>query len=248
MSHPEQVGFFRAVAQANQPLIRGGSVLEVGSYDVNGTIRSIFADHSRYLGIDLVDGPGVDRVGYGHEYDGADGAFDLSISGECFEHDQNWAATFTNMARLTRPGGLVAFSCASRGRPEHGTIRTDSQLSPGTQAVGDNYYRNLVAADFEREIDLATMFTSWKFWFVPTHFDLYFAGVRSGSAAEAPEASLPDETEVAKLAQLMPLAHRAARLPLAALARTRASEDRFQDLTYRYWNLLLSLAGEGSTR
>lgn len=248
MSHPEQVGYFSAVAQANQSLISAGSVLEVGSYDVNGTIRSIFSESSLYLGIDLTPGPGVDHVGYGHEYDGADGAFDLSISGECFEHDQNWVATFTNMARSTRPGGLVAFSCASRGRPEHGTIRTDSQLSPGTQAVGDDYYRNLVAADFEREIDLTAMFCSWKFWYIPTHCDLYFAGVRFGSTQGKVQAALPDDAEIAKLLGIMPLVHRAARLPLKAVARTRASEQRFQDLTYRYWNLLLHVAGDGSTR
>jgi SAM-dependent methyltransferase len=244
VSHPEQIGFFRAVALANQPLVRGGRVLEVGAYDVNGTIRNIFAESSGYVGLDLTEGPGVDHVGYGHEFDGGGGSFDLSISGECFEHDQHWAATFANMARLTRPGGLVAFSCASRGRPEHGTVRTDSTLSPGTQAVGEDYYRNLVAADFEREIDLAALFSTWKFWSVSTHCDLYFAGVRASSDPGLRDASLPDDAEIAKLSALMPLVHRLARVPLSVLARTRLSEEGFQNLTFRYWNLLLRVAGE----
>ena len=248
MSHPEQVGFFRAVAEANSPVIARGSVLEIGSYDVNGTIRGIFSDSDRYVGVDLTEGPGVDHVGFGHEYREADGAFDASISGECFEHDQNWVATFTNMARLTRSGGLVAFSCASRGRPEHGTQRTDAELSPGTQSVGDDYYRNLTAADFERAVDLAALFGSWRFWYLPTHCDLYFAGVRKGSTPDQADARLPRDEDVARLRRLMPLAHRAARLPLKAVARTGVGERRFQDLTYRYWNLLLKAAGDGSTR
>jgi hypothetical protein len=36
------------------------SVLEVGSYDVNGSVRSMFAGD--YTGIDYREGPGVDRV------------------------------------------------------------------------------------------------------------------------------------------------------------------------------------------
>jgi SAM-dependent methyltransferase len=248
MSHPEQVAYFRAVAQANNSLIKGGSVLEVGSYDVNGTIRSIFSECSTYVGIDLTPGPGVDQVGYGHEYGGPDGAFDISISGECFEHDQNWVATLTNMVRLTRPGGLVAFSCASRGRPEHGTLRTRSELSPGTQALGDDYYRNLTAADFGRALDLPAMFSQWKFWFLPTHCDLYFAGVRAETTPGAADASIPTNADVMKLVDVMPVMHRVIRLPLKVVARTRVGEQRFQDLTYRYWNLLLALAGESSTR
>jgi len=42
-----------------------GDVLEVGSYDVNGSVRPIFSDRERfphYTGVDMRAGPGVDRV------------------------------------------------------------------------------------------------------------------------------------------------------------------------------------------
>lgn len=120
---PSKVGFFKAVAAANQALIQNGRVLEVGSYDVNGSIRSMFPE-SEFVGVDIVAGPGVDMVSYGHELDFPDGHFDITVSGECFEHDPHWRMTFLNMARMTRPGGLVAFTCASLGRPEHGTTRS----------------------------------------------------------------------------------------------------------------------------
>ncbi|QNN53125.1 class I SAM-dependent methyltransferase [Nocardioides mesophilus] len=237
MSHPEQLGFFLAVADANPAIVRGGRVLEIGSYDVNGSIRSLFESAREYVGVDLDDGPGVDVVGFGHEIADADGSFDLTISGECFEHDPHWRATFANMSRLARPGGLVAFSCASRGRPEHGTRRTDETLSPGTQSVGLDYYRNLIEADF-LEMPLAEWFSVWRFWYLPTHFDLYFAGIRRGGDLNA---HLPDTSRVDRLAELMPRAHRLARLPLRGLAATAASEARFQTLIVPYWYTLLRL-------
>lgn len=243
VSHPEQLGYFRAVADANPELISMGRILEIGSYDVNGSVRAVFAGNAAYVGVDLTPGPGVDRVGYGHEVDDPDGSFDLAISGECFEHDPMWRETFTNMARLTRAGGLVAFTCASRGRPEHGTRRSDLTLSPGTQAVGLDYYRNLVEADFS-ELPLDDWFTKWRFWYLNTDFDLFFAGVKRGGT----DANLPDDDQVRSLRQLMPVAHRAARFPLKLLAATPISERRYQDVVLRYWQFLLRVAGERAGR
>ena len=235
MSHPEQVAFFRAVAAANQDLVDGGRVIEIGSYDVNGTIRDIFAKASAYTGVDLVAGPGVDHVGFGHAVDAPDGSYDIAISGEAFEHDEHWPETLTNMARLTRPGGLVAFTCASTGRPEHGTRRTSPDASPGTQSVGSDYYRNLTAADVSAQVDLNTHFTSFRFWQVDTSFDLYFAGVRRGLTDELTGA-LPSNEQVEAISSLMPFAHRVLRWPLRGLAAV-IPEHRYQTIAIRYWRL-----------
>lgn len=239
MSHPEQLGFFAAVAEANAELLRGGRVVEIGSYDVNGSVRKIFDGWAEYVGVDLDEGPGVDLVGYGHEVAIADGHFDAAISGECFEHDPHWADTLANMARMTRPGGLVAFTCASVGRPEHGTRRTDLEESPGTQAVGLDYYRNLSRADLERALPLDELFSSYRSWYLPTSFDLYFAGVRAGDPGDAPVARLPREEAVAQLGSLMSLPHRLVRLPLRALARL--PQERYQAVALPYWRALLLL-------
>lgn len=241
MSHPEQVGFFEAVVDANETLIEGASVLEIGSYDVNGSVRNIFAAAGRYVGIDLVEGPGVDFVRFGHEFDHPDSSYDVTISGECLEHDPHWRDTFSNMVRLTRPGGLVAFSCASRGRPEHGTSRTDKTFSPGTQAVGVDYYRNLNEKDFTDTLPFGAMFTAYRFWYLPTHFDLYFAGVKAGDAGGRPIAHLPDDTAVRHLRSLMPLPHKAVRLPLRLFSRI-FPEPRYQAAILPYWNTLTRLA------
>ena len=72
------------------------------------------------------------------------------------------------MVRLTRPGGLVAFTCAARGRAEHGTGRTDAISSPGTQAIGLDYYRNVNEEDFA-DIPLGDLFAEYRFWYLNTH-------------------------------------------------------------------------------
>jgi SAM-dependent methyltransferase len=235
MSHPEQLAFFQAVVDGNQSLISGAEVIEIGSYDVNGSVRDIFKDAKNFVGVDLTEGPGVDIVGFGHEIDHPDGSYDISVSGECFEHDPHWQATFDNMVRMTRPGGLVVFTCASHGRPEHGTSRSDVTDSPGTQSEGLDYYRNLVEADF-RSLPLATWFSRHRFWYQPSTFDLYFAGVRAGADSSA---ALPSDSDVEAIRGLLPLAHRMVRLPLRVVARFVKDEERYQNLVMPYWLFLL---------
>lgn len=243
MSHVEQVAFFKAVVDANLELVAGASVLEIGSYDVNGSVRNLFAAAGRYVGVDLVAGPGVDVVRFGHQIDDPDSSYDVTVSGECFEHDPHWHETFLNMVRLTRPGGLVAVSCASRGRPEHGTSRSDTALSPGTQAAGLDYYRNLNKRDFEDTLPLRSMFAEYRFWYMPTHFDLYFAGIKAGDAGGQARARLPGDAAVKHIRSLMPWQDKAYRAPLRVLSRI-VPEPLYQSLVLPYWLKLLSLSPE----
>jgi SAM-dependent methyltransferase len=230
MSHAEQRGFFAAVAEVNRHLVGGARVLEIGSYDVNGSVRALFSTAGEYIGVDLEHGPGVDVVSFGHHVDHPDGSYDITISGECFEHDPHWTETFQNMVRMTRPGGLVTFSCASVGRPEHGTARTDRTDSPGTQAVGLDYYCNLAAADFER-LPLRSMFSRWRFWYLPTHFDLYFMGAKLGET----RVQFPGDDAIQSLRRLMPLGDRLARIPMRLLANT-VSPQRYQSMILPLWS------------
>ena len=242
VSHPEQLAFFKAVAARNPALVTGAQVLEVGSYDVNGSIRRVFARAAHYTGVDLAEGPGVDLVGYGHELDHGDGMYDLAVSGECFEHDPFWTDTFANMVRMTRPGGLTVFTCASHGRPEHGTRRSDVSDSPGTQAQGVDYYRNLVAADFDG-LPLSEWFAQWRFWYMSTTFDLYFAGVRAGEAPSQVRGELPRDADIAPIGRMLPWQHKLVRLPLKLTAAVVRDEDRYQRLVMGYWLALLRRSG-----
>src|SRR5271170_6501285 len=151
MSHPNQRSFVQACASLLSTTYPDARILEIGSYDVNGSVRPFFSFAREYVGIDLVPGPSVDVVGQGHDF-GDSNSYDIVLSCEAFEHNPMWLETFINMIRVCRPGGAVIFTCATTGRLEHGTVRALSHASPGTFADGSNYYRNLSRKDFVRRL------------------------------------------------------------------------------------------------
>jgi SAM-dependent methyltransferase len=190
MSHQEQRRFVALVSEHLLKDARPKRILEIGSYDVNGSVRELFNDSTSYLGADLIEGPGVDLVKSGHEIDLESNSLDLTLSCECFEHNPYWLETLQNMIRMTKPGGWVVFTCASQYRLEHGTARSGALMSPGSQSGGGNYYRNLRQSDFEKRLNLADIFVIYRFYSIPTFRDLYFFGVKKGGQQREYDLSL----------------------------------------------------------
>lgn len=178
MAHAEQLSFVRSASQFLSSGFAGKRILEIGSYNVNGSVRTFFSE-SEYIGVDLSEGPGVDKVAEGHIVDYPDAIFDITISCECFEHNPYWAETFLNMYRMTKNGGAIIFTCATKGRVEHGTARTTPLASPGSNSIGWDYYKNLSQKDFEGIID-SNMFKKHAFIVNRTSQDLYFIGIKFG--------------------------------------------------------------------
>jgi len=184
VSHPEQRDFIARVKSAFPSFFNGVRTLEVGSLDLNGTVRSYF-DGGAYTGLDVAAGPGVDVVAQGQDYDAPDGSFDTVISCEVMEHNPYWKETLANMIRVCRPGGLVLMTCASTGRKEHGTTRTSKGDSPLTVDMGWEYYRNLAAKDFRRALPVRTLLHPVAFFEHWTSRDLYMAGFKRGAPTPA---------------------------------------------------------------
>lgn len=172
MAHIEQREFFTALRDRFPEYFSHRWVLEVGSLNINGTVRDFFTN-CEYTGVDVGAGPGVDVVAHGEDLDYPDGAFDVCVSAECFEHNPQWLATFLNMTRMC--SGLVAFTCATTGRAEHGTRRSEPGSSPLT--ADWDYYQNLNAEDFEYGCDLKAMFKEYEFSTNDQCHDLYFWGL-----------------------------------------------------------------------
>lgn len=182
MAHNEQREFFQRVKNAEPSAFVGGKVLEVGSLDINGTVRDFFESPEEYIGIDVGPGPGVDRVLDGKDIDYPDDYFDVTVSAECFEHNPHWVETFEHMVRVTKRSGFIMFTCASEGRAEHGTARSDVGSSPLTVAKGWNYYRNLNEEDFDNHLG-GLLDGGWRFYYNPESKDLYFIGRKDDSFA-----------------------------------------------------------------
>jgi len=173
MAHQQQFDFVKSVVSIYPNNFKSATVLEVGSLDINGSVRQFFQD-CNYTGIDLGEGKGVDVVCNGQDYNANDNTFDTCISCECFEHNPEWVATFNNMYRMTKPNGLIIMSCATTGRPEHGTKRT----SPSDAPFCGDYYKNLTEQDFVDNFDLNAMFSIYVFGVGAATRDLYFYGIK----------------------------------------------------------------------
>lgn len=218
MASPETNEFLRLVASVLPAELLSGDVLEIGSYDVNGEARGHFSRSRSFVGVDICAGPGVDVVGFGHELAFPDGSFDIGLSTSALEHDPNYRSTFANLVRMTRAGGAVVVTCAGPGFPEHGTTRTGLSLSPGTVSVGSDHYRNVSEEDLLAAVDFQAEFSTWKFWYLRGSWDLLLLAYRRpAEGSPAPATPMPTDDEIRALGQLMPLAHRIARLPFRAM-------------------------------
>lgn len=110
------------VAGLPKELWTGKRVLEVGSCNVNGSVRSIIQSSAKeYVGVDIDEGLGVDRVcdaGMLHlVYDPE--SFDVVISTEMLEHAERWDNALENMKAVVKPGGYLILTTRSYGFPFH---------------------------------------------------------------------------------------------------------------------------------
>ncbi len=107
------------------------TVLEVGSRDVNGSVRGLF-NGAAYTGVDVVDGPGVDVVA-----DAAEslpgGPYDAVVCCETFEHASGWVAIVDNASRVLASGGWLLMTMAGPGREPH------SAIDGGHVRAGEHY-------------------------------------------------------------------------------------------------------------
>ena len=104
--------------------VKGKSVLEVGSYDVNGGVRSLLNnwEPGEYIGVDIDEGPGVDIVCDASHLVNRFGKnrFDIVLSTEMLEHVPDWRAVVSNIKNVCKPGGLIVLTTRSYGFKYHG--------------------------------------------------------------------------------------------------------------------------------
>lgn len=104
--------------------IKGKEVLEVGACDFNGSIKPYVThwEPKSYLGIDMIEGPCVDKVMNADDLEKEFGteAFDIVLSIEMMEHTRWWRTSLTNMKRMVRRGGILIITSPAKGYPYHG--------------------------------------------------------------------------------------------------------------------------------
>jgi len=113
----------QALKQSNE--MQNARVLEVGSKNVNGSIRRLINNiwkPSEYIGVDISSGKGVDRiVDVTNLFDTFGGeAFDAVICTEVLEHVRLWRTAVCNLKAVLRTNGLLLLTTRSYGMPYHG--------------------------------------------------------------------------------------------------------------------------------
>jgi SAM-dependent methyltransferase len=183
MAHLQQVRFLNFIKQTLPEYFNKKKVLEVGSLDINGSVRSLFVDCD-YTGIDVADGNGVDLVVNGEDFSAPANSMDVVISCECFEHNPEYEKTWLNMVRVLKRDGLLIMTCATLGRGQHGTSSSSPESSPLTVAKGQDYYKNLVHNDFDF-LKANHFFAEYFFVTDYSNSDLYFVGLGGGADSES---------------------------------------------------------------
>lgn len=104
--------------------VRARSVLEVGSMNVNGSLRGhvISLGPSSYVGVDFMAGRGVDVICDASRLEQHFGksVFDVVISTEMLEHAEDWRGAINSMKSVLRPGGIFLLTARGPGFPLHG--------------------------------------------------------------------------------------------------------------------------------
>lgn len=104
--------------------VAGKRVLEIGSLDVNGSVRPFveLLKPAEYVGVDIVSGPGVDIVCDVKDIAGRFGqnGFDVVLSTEMLEHIRDWRGAVHAMKTVCKPGGVIIITTRSPGYPYHG--------------------------------------------------------------------------------------------------------------------------------
>jgi SAM-dependent methyltransferase len=131
MCHEAQQQFVGLVRAAQPRHFTKCRVLEVGSLNINGSVRQFFSD-CWYLGVDLGVGRDVDLVSHVCDLPECYGPFDTVISCESLEHDARWQESLRRMWALLAPGGLLLVTCAGPARPPHGIASCEPECSPFT--------------------------------------------------------------------------------------------------------------------
>jgi len=94
----------------------GTNVVEIGSYDANGSLRSIVPSNFNYVGVDFCEGRGVDIVltdPYVLPFENE--SVDIVLSSSVFEHSEFFWVVFLEIMRVLKPTGLYYLNAPSNG-------------------------------------------------------------------------------------------------------------------------------------
>ena len=97
----------------------GGTVVDIGSQNVNGTLKDAMPSRFQYTGVDYVEAVNVDVVLTDpYKFPFENNSVDIVLSSSCLEHSEFFWLSFEEMVRISKPDGLIYLNIPSAG-PYH---------------------------------------------------------------------------------------------------------------------------------
>lgn len=110
--------YWRACSQKYPKYFNDPSrVIEFGSYNINGTIRTEF-NCTDYTGLDWREGPAVDVVSLAHEYK-TQKPFDTVVSASMLEHDPHWEKSLNALLDCMKDNGILILTWGAALNVQH---------------------------------------------------------------------------------------------------------------------------------
>lgn len=162
--HPAASDYVAAAVSELGPF---SSVVEIGSRDMNGSVRRLFGEARRYIGLDVEPGPGVDVVGDPADWHPGE-LVEAVVCCEVLEHVQAWPEVLEHAARFLVAGGKLILTAAGPGRRPHSGITGRRRLEPG------EFYRNVEPLELVAALEAAG--------FVDVEIDVFGNDVRATAA------------------------------------------------------------------
>lgn len=108
--------FFETYGESINSLAPIAHVVEIGSQDVNGSLRTLCPDQFKYTGVDFVAGKGVDLIlddPYKLPFESE--SVDVVLSSSCFEHSEMFWLLYIEIMRILKPTGIFYLNVPSNG-------------------------------------------------------------------------------------------------------------------------------------
>jgi SAM-dependent methyltransferase len=91
-------------------------VVDIGSQNVNGSLKDVCPSPLTYIGVDFVAGEGVDVIlDDPYELPFSDESVDIVVCSSCFEHSEMFWLLFLEVLRILKPKGLFYLNIPSNG-------------------------------------------------------------------------------------------------------------------------------------
>lgn len=152
--------------EVNTLKLPAGLVVEIGSRDINGSVRSLFTGRD-YIGVDHFPGEGVDVVANGSDFVPPSEPA-VVVSTETLEHTPHAEDICRNVAKMLAPGGVFIVTAAGQQRAPHSSV-DGGALRPG------EYYSNVVEPQLRQWL---SDFSDIRIQLNPAAGDIYATAIK----------------------------------------------------------------------